>query len=64
MMGAGKWPMISMVLENQFKGESGNIYSLELPQNSDGGGGHPGLAAHKSASEALSEFIKTKILEK
>ncbi len=64
MMGAGKWTMISMVLENQFKGESGKIYSLELPQNNDGGGGHPGLAAHKSASEALSEFIKTKILEK
>lgn len=64
MMGDGKWSEINLVLQNQFKGETNKIYTIEMPQNNQGGGGHPGLAAHESTSVALSEFIKTKVLGK
>ena len=63
MMGNGRWANeISLVIEKRFGGENGKVYSLERPQDNGGGGGHPGLAAHESASEALSEFIKTTVL--
>lgn len=64
MMGNGKWQEINSVLNKQFKGEADKIYTLEISQNSDGGGGHPGLAAHESTSATLSAFIKTKVLGK
>ena len=64
MMGNGRWEDISFALEKQLGGTEKNIYSLALPQNSEGGGGHPGLTAHESASVALSEFIKNTVLGK
>lgn len=47
------------VLE-QLGGEAAGIYHCELPANNKGANGHPSLAAQKSASTRLVNFIKSK----
>ncbi len=37
------------------------IMTIKLPQNNQGGGGHPNLEAQTTAAEQLTEFIKTHI---
>ena len=60
MMGEGRWSDIQPILNGQFKGEQGGIYTLAVPSDNSGGGGHPGLAAHASCSDTLAQFIKDK----
>lgn len=60
MMGEGRWSDIQPILNGQFKGEQGGIYTLAVPSDNSGGGGHPGLAAHASYSDTLAQFIKDK----
>ena len=60
MMGEGKWTYIDMALKRSVGSEKSGIYSLEVDQNSSGGGGHPDLKAHKDTSEILAKFLKDK----
>ena len=39
-----------------------NVYTVELPNNREGGGGHPNTATHALAAERLSNFISTNLL--
>ena len=39
------------------------VYTVELPKNTQGGNGHPNLAAHKTAAEQLTAFIKENVLK-
>ncbi len=51
---------ISYVLEATAGME--NFYTVELPSDRSAGGGHPNLATHKAASEALAKFIKENVI--
>ena len=60
-MGNGLWePYIEITVEKTLKGEENGIYSIALPQNREGGGGHPGLEAHGNYAELIAKFLKEK----
>ena len=61
MMGDGYQTQVLAAIE-ALGGESQGLYSVQLPENREGGGGHPTATAHKTAAEALASFIRTKNL--
>ena len=59
MMGNGRFDWTRTVLADM-GGEEAGLYSVELIQNGTGGGGHPNLESHVTASEQLTKFITDK----
>jgi len=59
MMSEGRSNWTKAVID-EMGGESAGLYMVQLPQNKQGGNGHPSLKAHMEAAQRLSAFIADK----
>ncbi len=64
MMGQACSFEVGKITKSVYGGEDGKIYTISLPQNNQGGGGHPSLRAHKDSSVILVNYLKEKGLVK
>ena len=54
------YPVYTQNALNAFGGESGGVYLCKLAYNTQGGGDHPNLEGHETASKQLVKFIQDK----